>query len=54
MKGYMIPYIDPKKLKGYEDPLFSEFTYGDVERSTICSSVTYGLWLGFNFSKVKI
>ncbi len=28
----MIPYIDPKKLKGHEDPMLSEFTYGDVER----------------------
>jgi len=30
MKGFLIPYIDPRKLDGHEDPMFSEYTYGDV------------------------
>ena len=32
MKGFLIPYIDPKKMKGHEDPMLPEFTYGDVGR----------------------
>ncbi|WHY79029.1 endonuclease NucS [Neobacillus sp. WH10] len=29
MTSYLIPYLDPKKNNGEEDPLFSEYTYGD-------------------------
>ncbi|TKH33770.1 HNH endonuclease [Bacillus cereus] len=29
MTSYIIPYLDPKKNDGEEDPLFSEYTYGD-------------------------
>ncbi|MGF9964530.1 HNH endonuclease [Bacillus rhizoplanae] len=29
MNSYLIPYLDPKKNGGEEDPLFSEYTYGD-------------------------
>ena len=30
MANYLIPYIDPRKLEGHEDPMLDEFTYGDV------------------------
>ncbi|MDN4493591.1 HNH endonuclease [Ureibacillus aquaedulcis] len=29
MASYIIPYLDPKKNNMEEDPLFSEYTYGD-------------------------
>ncbi|ABY42425.1 MULTISPECIES: HNH endonuclease [Bacillus cereus group] len=29
MTSYIIPYLDPKKHNREEDPLFSEYTYGD-------------------------
>ncbi len=29
LNSYLIPYLDPKKNDGEEDPLFSEYTYGD-------------------------
>lgn len=29
LNSYLIPYLDPKKNGGEEDPLFSEYTYGD-------------------------
>jgi hypothetical protein len=29
VSSYLIPYVDPKKNDGEEDPLFSEYTYGD-------------------------
>lgn len=29
MASYLIPYIDPRKLEGHEDPMLDEFTYGD-------------------------
>lgn len=29
MTSYLIPYVDPKRNGGEEDPLFSEFTFGD-------------------------
>lgn len=32
MANYLIPYIDPRKLGGHEDPVLEEFTYGDIER----------------------
>ncbi|MEK4406219.1 endonuclease NucS domain-containing protein [Sporosarcina sp. FSL K6-6792] len=27
--NYLIPYVDPKRNDGEEDPMFNEFTYGD-------------------------
>jgi hypothetical protein len=30
MANYLIPYVDPRKLEGHEDPMLDEFTYGDV------------------------
>lgn len=32
MSSYLIPYIDPRKMDGHEDPMFDEYTYGDVGR----------------------
>ncbi|MEW9053598.1 MAG: DUF91 domain-containing protein, partial [Neobacillus sp.] len=29
MQSYLIPYVDPKKHDGHEDPLLEEFSYGD-------------------------
>lgn len=29
LSSYIIPYLDPKKHNREEDPLFSEYTYGD-------------------------
>lgn len=29
MRSYLIPYTDPKKNDGEEDPMLSEYTYGD-------------------------
>jgi predicted nuclease of restriction endonuclease-like (RecB) superfamily len=28
--SYLIPYIDPRKIDGHEDPMLDEYTYGDV------------------------
>lgn len=30
MSSCLIPYIDPRKLEGHEDPMIDEFTYGDI------------------------
>lgn len=30
MVNYLIPYVDPRKIGGHEDPFLEEFTYGDV------------------------
>ncbi len=30
MTSYLIPYIDPRKIDGHEDPMLDEYTYGDV------------------------
>lgn len=32
MPSYLIPYIDPMKIGGHEDPILEEFTYGDINR----------------------
>lgn len=29
MANYLIPYVDPRRIGGHEDPLLQEFTYGD-------------------------
>ncbi len=29
MTGYLIPYLDPRKIQGHEDPCLAEYTYGD-------------------------
>ncbi|AMM95770.1 hypothetical protein UP17_25385 (plasmid) [Peribacillus simplex] len=31
MTSYLIGYIDPEKNNGHEDPMFQEFTYGDLK-----------------------
>ncbi len=30
MPSYLIPYQDPRKIEGHEDPMFEEYTYGDI------------------------
>ena len=32
LTNYLIPYVDPKKLKGHMDPVFEEFTYGEIRQ----------------------
>jgi hypothetical protein len=32
MTNYLIPYVDPRKIGGHEDPILEEFTYGDINR----------------------
>ncbi len=29
MTSYLIPYLDPRKIEGHEDPVFQEYTYGE-------------------------
>jgi hypothetical protein len=29
MTSYLIPYLDPRKIEGHEDPLLQEYTYGE-------------------------
>ena len=31
MVNYLIPYVDPRKIGGHEDPVLEEFTYGDTK-----------------------
>ena len=31
MASYLIPYVDPRKIEGHEDPMLEEFTYGNIE-----------------------
>lgn len=33
MANYLIGYVDPKINEGHEDPLLSEFTYGDYQQN---------------------
>lgn len=52
MVNYLIPYIDPKKNNGEEDPLFAEFTYGDKgKRGEKLKDVKKGDYLFFHTSK---
>ncbi len=48
--SYLIPYLDPKKNDGEEDPMLTEYTYGDVgERGRILSkNVKQGDFLFFH------
>lgn len=32
MSNYLIPYVDPRKIEGHEDPVLKEFTYGDDKK----------------------
>ncbi|MDG0059012.1 HNH endonuclease signature motif containing protein [Priestia sp. P5] len=52
MTSYLIQYIDPKDNEGEEDPLFSEYTYGDKENrgNTLKTQVLKGDFLFFNRS----
>lgn len=52
LTSYLIQYIDPKDNEGEEDPLFSEYTYGDKENrgNTLKTQVLKGDFLFFNRS----
>jgi hypothetical protein len=52
LASYLIPYIDPKKNDGEEDPLFSEYTYGDKgsRGDTLKNKVAKGDYLFFHTS----
>jgi len=52
MASYLIPYLDPKKNDGEEDPLFSEYTYGDKKQrgKTLRDNVRKGDYLFFHTS----
>ncbi|MDH5163921.1 HNH endonuclease [Heyndrickxia oleronia] len=52
MTSYLIQYVDPKDNEGEEDPLFSEYTYGDKENrgNTLKTKVSKGDFLFFNRS----
>lgn len=30
MTSYLIPYVDPRKIEGHQNPMLEKFTYGDV------------------------
>ncbi|MFE0620056.1 endonuclease NucS domain-containing protein [Priestia aryabhattai] len=52
MTSYLIPYIDPKKNDGEEDPLLIEYTYGDKGRrgKKLRNEVSKGDYLFFHTS----
>ena len=52
MTSFLIPYLDPKKNDGEEDPLFSEYTYGDKGNrgETLKNKVFKGDYLFFHTS----
>jgi hypothetical protein len=52
LASYLIQYVDPKNNDGEEDPLFSEYTYGDKENrgTTLKTKVSKGDFLFFNRS----
>lgn len=52
LTSYLIQYIDPKDNEGEEDPLFSEYTYGDKGNrgNTLKTQVLKGDFLFFNRS----
>lgn len=52
MTSYLIPYLDPKKNDGEEDPLFSEYTYGDKGKrgEILKNKVVKGDYLFFHTS----
>ena len=52
MKGYLIPYVDPRQL-GEEDPMFKEFTYGEAKRrgKILREKVKKGDFLFFHTSR---
>ena len=53
MTSYLMPYVDPRKLGGHEDPLFPEFTYGDVKirGKILLNKVKKGDYLFFHTSR---
>jgi len=52
LTSYLIPYLDSKKNDGEEDPLFSEYTYGDKGNrgETLKNKVLKGDYLFFHTS----
>lgn len=52
LSSYLIQYVEPKDNDGEEDPLFSEYTYGDKEKrgKTLRTEVSKGDFLFFNRS----
>lgn len=52
LTSYLIQYVDPKDNDGEEDPLFSEYTYGDKENrgNTLITKTSKGDYLFFNKS----
>lgn len=52
MANYLIPYVDPRKLEGHEDPMFDEFSYGDVNArgKKLLEDVKKGDYLFFHTS----
>lgn len=53
MASYLIPYVDPRKIEGHEDPMFEEFTYGDSGRrgKILEEKVKVGDYLFFHTSR---
>jgi len=50
LANYLISYTDPKRNGGHEDPLFNEYTYGDVgiNGEKLQSNVKKGDYLFFH------
>lgn len=50
MTSYLVPYTDPSKIGGHADPVFEEFTYGDVRKKgkTLHDHVKEGDYLFFH------
>lgn len=44
LTSYIIPYLDPKKHNREEDPLFSEYTYGDEGNRGIILKTKVSKW----------
>jgi len=53
MVCYLIPYVDPRKIEGHEDPKLEEFTYGDIKKrgKILREKVKKGDFLFFHTSR---
>lgn len=53
MTSYLLPYVDPRKIGGHEDPMLEEFTYGDAGRrgKKLREKVKKGDFLFFHTSR---
>ena len=53
MTNYLIPYVDPKKLKGHMDPVLEEFSYGDIRQrgKILRHNIGKGSFLFFHIGK---